>query len=257
MPMAGAAPPALSRRGGRGPPVSGLPAATTVGVRSLPAGAGVKAPDEPRVMAFGEHWEWRGFGVLPAESRRELEALPLKFATSQRLRDDYLHVPGVRINVKLREGCLKFKRLLVTRGGLEHWLEDRSENFPLPLAPAAVKSLLGELGLGLSPPSAPISSERELIDYLRSGAPGLAVVSVEKERWQREWRGAGDRIPVTVEVAEIHAPERITSVGLEHPRAEAVTEALAALGVEPLLQRASYLEALGLWARGGKVAQSR
>jgi hypothetical protein len=231
--------------------ISGPLAAKCVHCRGLALNTG--GASRKRSMAFGKHWEWRGFGRLEAARRRALEGLPLKFRDSQRVSDEYLYVPGAAINVKLREGRLKFKRLLEARDGLERWLEDEAENYPLPLAPAAVVRLAHDLGVRIDPPPAPIAERSALVALIGSAAPGLQVVTVEKERWQREWREGASGTPVTVELAEILAPERVTSVGLEHPEAAGVARALEALGLKPALRHLNYLEALALWAAGRSV----
>jgi len=86
-------------------------------------------------MAFGKHWEWRGFGSPPPATLRTVESLPLKFPDLQAVTDLYLWVPGSPINVKLRMRDLKFKRLLEVSGEFERWLEDEAENYPFPLSP--------------------------------------------------------------------------------------------------------------------------
>jgi hypothetical protein len=100
-------------------------------------------------MAFGRHWEWRGFGTIGRELRAAVESLPTKFPAAQELVDEYLWVPGSAINVKLRTGDLKFKRLVARSGRLERWLEDPEENYALPIAPPVVQKLAEELRIRL------------------------------------------------------------------------------------------------------------
>ena len=206
-------------------------------------------------MAFGVHWEWRGFGEVPAPVRARIEALPLKFDRSQDVTDEYLWVPGSRINVKLRFSDLKFKRLLESAGGLERWLEDPDENYPFPLGKKVREKLAGDLGIQLPPVPARAVGREALLALMDRSDPPVKRVVVQKSRWQREW-SPGDSIePVIVEVAEILAPERMVSIGLEHPEADRVRAALDALGLAQALRPLSYLAALSAWARGGKVGR--
>jgi hypothetical protein len=211
-------------------------------------------------MAIGDHWEWRGFGSLTAGVRARIEALPLKFPEPQAITDEYFWLPGVRINVKLRrEGAvesLKFKRLIES-DGLERWREDAAETHPFPLEPRVLAKLLAELGLEPHEPPAGVPDAAAALLALRRLAPAVARVAVEKKRWQREWAGGGPRGGrggVIVEIAEVFSPERITSVGIEDEAREAVEAARSALGLPGGLRTLSYLDALGLWARGERIA---
>jgi hypothetical protein len=214
-------------------------------------------------MAIGEHWEWRGFGSLSPAVRARIETLPLKFPEPQRITDEYFWLPGVRINVKLRKDgaleSLKFKRLLETSRGIEKWHERAEETYPFPLEPAVVEKLFLELGLPPPGSPAPARDAAEALLALRRLAPSVARVVVDKIRWQREWPGAdpgGGPRRVIIEVAEISHPERITSVGIEDGAVEAVEAARSALGLPAGLRTLSYLDALGVWALGGRIASS-
>jgi hypothetical protein len=213
-------------------------------------------------VAFGKHWEWRGFGILPAALREGIESLPRKFADCQEVADEYLWAPGARVNVKLRLGDLKFKRLLESRGGLERWLEDEAENIPFPLGREVVERLARDLGVVLPPLEAPGPLAREdLLGLLARSQPPVRRLEVKKRRWQYEWRRAAtqapDSVPVTVELAEVLAPEPTFSIAVEHPDFEPVAEVRDALGLEAVLQRRSYLEALEVWARGESILTAR
>lgn len=219
-------------------------------------------------MAIGEHWEWRGFGSLPPGVRLRIEALPLKFPEPQRITDEYFWLPGVRINVKLRkEGAfesLKFKRLVEASGGLERWCEDAAETYPFPLGPDVVGKLFAELGMPPRVPPVAARDAAEALLALRRLAPSVARVVVEKMRWQREWDGGapcrsgwgGGHRGVIVEIAEVFSPERITSIGIEDEAREAVEAARSELGLPAGLRTLSYLDALGVWARGDRIAPS-
>lgn len=221
-------------------------------------------------MAYGLHWEWRGFGTLGATIGQRLADLPRLFPDDIEGVDSYYWYPGCDVNLKLREfGArpgVKLKRLrdIDAETGLELWLEDEREEFPFPLGPDAVALMADALGLELSPP--PRSMGRcSLLTLLREARPDLVVVAVRKRRSLRRWRG-GDR-EVLVEIAEIRSPERVTSVGIEDraglsgsPTAgqldaakSDLTAALQALDLPGALAPLSYLEAVGRWAVGGKV----
>ena len=96
-------------------------------------------------MAFGHNWEWRGFGKPEAELRSRIFGLRPKFPKPQELLDEYLWAPGCGVNVKLREGSLKFKRLEAKTESLERWHEPRGENHRFPLATEVVGKLLADL----------------------------------------------------------------------------------------------------------------
>jgi hypothetical protein len=201
-------------------------------------------------MAFGTHWEWRVFGDLPEDARTRLDALPAKFPSAQVLTDEYLYVPGCPLNVKLRRGDLKLKRFLEAGDGLECWLEDENENYPFPLTPALGAQVAAELGVDWDPTSDEKPLTRvDLLERLLGHADGVRVLAVEKSRVQRLWSGESADDLVTVEVAEITAPERVTSIGVEHHRRERALEAVRALELPSALQRLNYLEALAIWAR--------
>ena len=210
-------------------------------------------------MAFGKHWEWRGFGVLSGGLRARVESLPLKFDRPQDVQDEYLWVPGMSINVKLRFTDLKFKRLLGFEQGVERWLEDEAENLPFPLERPVVEKLSRELGVSLPRLLERSYGREELVDLLlRAKAPVRRIV-VEKKRWQRDWmtleaRASGGG-PVTVELVEILSPEVTFSVGLEHPEPGPVAAARDELGLGTVMRTLSYLQALSVWARGERVGK--
>ena len=199
-------------------------------------------------MAFGHNWEWRGFGKPEAELRSRIFGLRPKFPKPQELLDEYLWAPGCGVNVKLREGSLKFKRLEAKTESLERWHEPRGENHRFPLATEVVGKLLADLG-GDPARAAPVESRAELLHLLEAAMPEARVVGVRKKRWQMELERRG----TTVELAEIFLPESVTSVGLEHREARSVEEARDALGLPGSLRVMSYMDAIACWARGEKV----
>src|SRR5215813_4873427 len=101
---------------------------------------------EEALMAYGLHWEWRGFGTLTTDVRAQIEKLEAEFDAPERVTDEYLRIPGSRINVKLRSkgnGSLKFKRVRVTDGatGLELWEEKPEEEYAFPISSKAQSEL--------------------------------------------------------------------------------------------------------------------
>lgn len=206
-------------------------------------------------MAFGVHWEWRGFATPHSASVDRILALSPKFPTSQVLTDHYLWVPGASVNVKLRLGDLKFKRLVATEDDYERWVEQESENHAFPIDPSVVEGLFGSLGIPLrSVPQGPVG-RAAFLELIGRDAPSVRLVSVDKERQQYDWLGLGGLHdePVIVEVARIGLPQRLTSVGLEHPDLSRVRAAREALGLSSGFRSLSYLEAVAAWGRGDRI----
>lgn len=208
-------------------------------------------------MAFGTHWEWRGFGELPVDVRAAIEALPEKFPDAQELTDEYLWTPDCSVNVKLRLGDLKLKRLVDSRdaGGdlpaLERWLEDRNENWAFPLSGSRLRAVEEAVRIDAGSLGAGPCDREELLALLGDRA---RVVAVGKSRRQFSLPLAGaSQDAATVELAEILSPERLTSVGLEHSDAAGVDRAYTELGLHGRLLSLSYLDALGRWARGERL----
>ena len=186
---------------------------------------------------------------------RNVESLPLKFPDPQELTDTYLWAPGCAVNVKLRFQDLKFKRLVESVDGFELWLEDESENHGFPVLPTVLEELSVALGVSFEElPDGPVGRDT-LLEIVKRAQPQPRFVFVDKSRWQHEWHGTGPaRIhPVTVELASISAPERVTSIGIEHPSLDCVKSAHEAFGLERELTRISYLNAIAVWGDGGKV----
>ncbi len=207
-------------------------------------------------MAFGQHWEWRGFAAAAPDGRGDgtidrVRALPLWFEKSQRVTDRYLWVPGCSLNLKLRCGRFKIKRRLArTEAGTEEWLENPAEEFEFPLAPDVFAEVAAALGIASSAaalPSARVENEEEFLERLTRAAPQLAVVSVEKRRWQHCGPPDGR---VIVEYAEIQSPQDVVSIGVEDPDEARVRDAMAALGLPGGFLERGYLEALDDWGRG-------
>ena len=221
-------------------------------------------------MTTGIHWEWRGFGAVSSVFSRCFGTLESLFCP-QDVEDVYLWVPGLEVNIKMRdipEEPFKFKRLQVKdkNTGLEQWAESPEDIFRFPLDEAgwdALAKTLAKVDVTLGPyPSGVADAERTLA-WLKKA--GVRVVTVNKRREGRLWRGAHG--PVKVEWACIRSPQATISIGLEtwdeDPHGEGLPDeqakedilaALEALGLnkEPL-KAMNYVDAVAVWALGGKL----
>ncbi len=205
-------------------------------------------------MAFGQHWEWRGFGALPMESRRRIESLPPRFPRAQELTDRYLWSARSKVNVKLRHGDLKFKRLVRQLDDLEEWLEDRDENHPFPLGATEWAKLASVLDVDLgAPPAVEIERDGLLAAIERLSEVKVIDVTKRRQQFSLDILMRDEMHPVIVELAEISAPERIVSVGIENEERELVERARVELDLGPEVVALSYFDALGRWARGFKI----
>lgn len=207
-------------------------------------------------MAFGRHWEWRGFARGRPRVLARIEALPAAFSTAQRLSDRYLWYPGCAVNVKLRENHCKLKRRLdVAPDGLEEWIEDEAENYAFPLDPSAVREIVSALGGACEGAGgAGAADETALLEILTGASSRARIVEVEKSRRGHRWP---DDHGVLVEVAEIRAPERVLSVSIEDSEGDDVRAALAGLGLPGDLWTMSYLDALDAWGRGRSLGETQ
>lgn len=203
-------------------------------------------------MAFGKHWEWRGFGTPRGEVLDTVRGLPLLFDTAQQVVDRYLWSPGCDLNLKLRFGDFKIKRR-VDRGsdGVEEWLENAAENYSFPLGRLVFDEVARALGVeDVSAPSEEIATATDLVDALRGGASQVRLIDVDKLRWQHAGPEGGAAI---IEYAEIRAPETIVSIGVEDEDEGKIRATLETLGLPGGLRTASYLDALDIWAAGGRL----
>ncbi len=220
-------------------------------------------------MAYGLHWEWRGFGKLSDRNRARITQLRSIGNWTRKIRDRYLWYPGCRANVKLRswgasEG-LKFKRLVEEDKELklQLWLERRDEDYAFPVEPNVVRQLAHVLEIELAQFDLAANSE-ELVDRLRSVAGQVRTVVVQKSRRTYVWQQGDER--VLVDLAEIHSPVATTSVGLENlsglsesssrdaigAARRSVVVARTSLELPAGLETLSYVEALARWvAREG------
>jgi hypothetical protein len=203
-------------------------------------------------MAFGRHWEWRGFGLVGSKLAARVARFEAIHPRPQQIVDRYFWTPGCRWNIKLRPGEFKIKRPLDRRAdGIEEWVEDEKECFPFPLDGSVLTEVAS--ALGIRPPRvlpARISTPAELIDALRSGGDRIEEIVVEKTRSQYHVPGLEGLI---VELARIERPELCESIGLEHEDAALVARGIERLGLPGEFPACNYLDASEIWARGGSV----
>jgi hypothetical protein len=219
-------------------------------------------------MTLGIHWEWRGFGIVSGEFAFRYSALAPLFPC-QSVEDVYLWVPGLEVNVKVRDlpaEPFKFKRLRARDGHLEQWAEHPADIYRFPLDRVgweALATTMAGAGLALDPyPAGTIDAGRILAELGRAGA---RTVTVGKERASRFWQGAHGQ--VKVEWACILSPQPVITIGLEtwgedpegpelsdEQAKEDIRAAIQALWLpdEPL-KAMNYMEAVAVWASGGRI----
>ena len=221
-------------------------------------------------MAYGVHWEWRGFGAIDGAMEARILALPASALPERVVTDTYLWRPGLRDNVKIRSwaggGSLKVKRQLDPGpgDGVSLWEESPDEDYGFPLSEAALDHVLAALGMAPPGPRVPASVHAaDLLAWLALGERAPRCVEVRKRR--RSFVYDAGPVPVLVELADIDRPERTRSVGIEDTAGlavdgppermagarRAVSEAAAALGAG--LCVLTYPEAVDRWANGGSV----
>lgn len=218
-------------------------------------------------MPYGLHWEWRGFGRLDAAARRRVESLS-PIGGVDTCTDRYVLLPDRHINLKFRTWpggeSLKIKRLIERDEdqAVELWLEDPAEDFALPLDAAATAGILELLRLPRSS-GATVGTSREWTVLLGRLEPAVRRITVVKQR--RAFAHVAEDLPVRVELTEITEPEVTTSVGIEdfgglgkgsppaliRRAADAVATVRKQLDLR--LATLSYLDALAMWAGGGRL----
>jgi hypothetical protein len=152
-------------------------------------------------MANGLHWEWRAFGDISDRFRQSFQRLPTEYPTPDETTDQYIWIPRIEINVKLRSGQqqgLKLKRSIRKDSDLELWLEDPNEFFPYQTLDATVLQKVASI-LGITLPRITTAPTREaIIDLFLRASPATLIVEVLKRRQAR--RAGRD---VQVELAEL------------------------------------------------------
>jgi hypothetical protein len=182
--------------------------------------------------------------------------------------DRYVLLPDRRLNLKSRTWSggesLKIKRLLERDEDreVELWLEHPSEDFALPLDVATTAGILELLKLPRSG-AATVASSGEWSALLERVAPAVRTITVAKRR--RAFAHAAGVTPVRIELTEITEPEATASVGIEDVAGldersapslvRRAADAVAAVReqLDLRLETLSYLDALAIWAGGGRL----
>ncbi len=202
-------------------------------------------------MAFGEHWEWRGFGDLTSTIRNQIEQLSPKYGGGITITDQYLWVPMCKVNVKVRAKDLKFKYLLNSVDeGLEKWKEDEKDNYPFPLNPAVLAQLETALGtmLPMDMASKTVDTLQVLLEVLPRCTPPMTCVVIDKFR--NTYVYPIENTEILVELAEIkniridgkHQEKTFTSVSLEGADVTMMLRVRDRLGLPDSLQVKGYLQ---------------
>jgi len=215
-------------------------------------------------MAYGLHWEWRGFGTLDDAVLDRLSDLGFPSGV-QEIVDRYIWTPHIRVNLKVRSWSggrsLKLKRPvdLDPESGLELWTEHPDDDHQLPLTPETATSILTELGFPADFSIATVE-ENNLVESIQRAVPETRVVTVRKQRARTVTR-VGTTM-VQVERAEILEPQLIASIGIEDVSELAHDSPTSTLDdarhavrdmrdrLAPQWKTCSYLCAVGTWARG-------
>ena len=199
-------------------------------------------------MAFGDHWEWRGFGRVSASFRAWfLQLPPLALSTENRLHDEYLWTPGCIHNVKLRYDALKFKRFLAREGQFERWLEAEKDFLPFPLSPTHLQQLESLLNVSL-PPAPTHSIDRDaFLRLIAQAHPRIYLISVVKQRRLHRWLlQSGEEL--IVEWTHILQPEPVETVALECQDLPSLRHAFTLLRPKLKAMRPmNYVAALSEW----------
>ena len=219
-------------------------------------------------MAFGTHWEWRGFGAVNSKLAEQFSALKASVSSNQVV-DTYIYAPGLKTNIKIRTGHqsgIKFKRPVKFADNFELWTEREDELFDFPLTKAdrdRVRNILDgtELNrIGSLPTD--VKTADDALSWLSEA--GYELIKVKKDRETRVWHHA-DR-SVMVEWACLSLPQFITSISLEsepvkYSDKQSETSALSLLksafsqmNLDKMpLRPMNYLEALNKWSNGNKI----
>lgn len=216
-------------------------------------------------MAYGLHWEWRGFGELSQEVRSRVDKLKPLHSSPGKVVDRYLWFPACNINVKLRSfgggETLKFKRLVERDDHLQLqlWMEKAEEDYVFPLARKGVEELSRAIRVDLSA-EGDLASSSELLSVLQAATDEVQIVTVEKTRRSYVW--ISEDSAVLIDLVDVSSPEHTLTIGLEdlvglnefssREKVIAARDTVAAarvdIGLPGGLETSSYLEALTRWA---------
>lgn len=219
-------------------------------------------------MAFGTHWEWRGFGAVNSKFAEQFSGLKSTVSSNQVV-DTYVYTPELKTNIKIRTGYqsgIKFKRPVKFVDDFELWTEREDDLFEFPLTKAdhdRVRKILGSTELDrISSLPTSLKTADDALSWLSKA--GFQLVKVKKEREIKVWHRAENS--VMVEWACLSGPQSITSISLESEpvkysdkRSESselglLKSALSHLNLDKLpLKPMNYLEVLDKWANGNKI----
>ena len=220
-------------------------------------------------MAFGMHWEWRGFGSVSEAFFERYGSLAYGYGPLK-VEDIYLWTSGLKVNLKIREGeegGLKFKRPFGRDGCFQRWVERPGDLYPLPLQRQGWEVLAAELadaGLVLGPYPEEAPDHDQLLFLLeRTGCQSVLVV---KDRGGRWWQGPNGR--VLVEWSLVQKPQILLSVSLESEDLSAEGNELTDGQARADLQAAiaefdldheslvsmNYMDVLAMWLNGRQIA---
>lgn len=219
-------------------------------------------------MAYGSHWEWRGFGGVDARFTKRFRSLS-KLIDQHSQSDYYIYAPGLTTNLKIRQGKesgLKFKHPGKTDGDFEIWSEYEDELFEFPLPSKGLDLLedtLNSTDLGPinSIPSG-INNPGDTLPWLKE--IGCRVIEVEKAREIRELHLSTDTI--LVEWTCIYKPQALISISVESEHFEKSDKQQSSKNLKliksayrklelhrlPLLPR-NYSDAVAIWAKSNKI----
>lgn len=219
-------------------------------------------------MAFGTHWEWRGFGAVNSKFAEQFHKLNVSVNPTQ-VTDTYVYTPEVKTNIKIRKGYqqgLKFKRPVKLENHFELWTEREDELFDFPLTDEE-RDRIGKILKGteldrISSFPRSIRTAEDTLSWLSE--KGCQLIKINKDRETRVWQEAENS--VMVEWACLSGPQSITSISLESepvnysddlaesPELSLLKSALSHLDLDKQpLQPMNYLEAIAEWANGDKI----
>ncbi len=166
-------------------------------------------------MNKGIHWEWRVFGILSQEHRSHIERMCSTPLESSDVTDKYLWSSSCKANIKIRRKTLKFKHMLkTTSDGFELWEEGKHLKYKFPLDRSVIDLL--ESDLCVKAPEV-FSSGCNNIDDLTYGIslfmPPIKCIKIKKHRSRCLF--SFDSIPIQLEIADILAPIKVTSIAME------------------------------------------
>jgi hypothetical protein len=191
-------------------------------------------------------WEWRGFSnKLDSHVRHNILSLPRKHGKPTEMLDRYLCVAKCDINIKIRQADLRIKKLNnKSFMGIEEWT---TEAYSFPISPAIFKTIIKYLKLDLQ--KRQIENAEKLMSTLlqENISSSVRVITVRKQRELHAWPPKA-KDGVTVELAEIKTPERVTSIAIEHHSMEKVIQALKYLQLpSPSMKVLNYVDCLKVW----------